>query len=257
MDTGAYGSYPRRRTFRKRLGAGSALLSLLKGRRRKRVNPVNQYTYKKSRVGRLTMTGYASPVCTSYALLTLPAGNTAYNISVPGGTTAQYWNLSDILLRSPEFVSRQTQFSYYMIKGMSVSFTRRWMDPISYGVDGTSEGFLAVEYGTGLSGLYVNFYPNLITTIVGQPVQDADSGWVVSPFIHGKQTHYQPFPRNFTTGTNSNGLGVWNACSQVANIQGELAVYNLIGAEPSDQGDIAIFDMIVNCYVSFCNNTGS
>lgn len=157
---------------------------------------------------------------------------------------------------SPEWVSRSTQFSYYMINGISVAYTRKWIDPIAYGVNGSSSGITATTYRIGMPALSTNFYPNLSSTVVGQPVEDADSSWMTSLFIHGKQSHYQPFPKNFTTGTNSNGLGVWNACSQVANLAGELAIYAVNGPSVSDQGDFFLLDVEINVYCSFCNNTG-
>lgn len=256
MNYGAYGSYPRRRTFRKRVYAGSGLVAYAR-RRRRGTNPNNQYTFKKSRVGRFTMTNYQKSICSSYGFIILPAGSTQYTAEFNGLPNVPYINLFQILAGSPEFVTRQTQYSYYMITGMAMSFTRRWMDPIAFGTNGVNPGFLQSDYTVGLSTLYCNFYPNLVNSIVGQPVQDADSSWEVSPFITTKQTHYQPFPKNFTTGTNSNGLGVWNACNQANNIQGELAFYNLLAAEPSDVQAIQIWDFTINLYISFCNNTGS
>lgn len=249
MDSGAYGSYPRnrsRRTFKKSLGRKRSRYSGY------RANPINQFTYKKTRIGRLTKTNMQQLKATYNSTVYLIANTVNYTVLATG---TQYVNLAAILAGSPEFVSRTTQYSYYMISGMSVTFTRRWVDPIALGVTGVSSGFLNLD--AGLSQLSCNFYPNLINTAVGQPVEDADSSWKVSPFIHGNQTHYQPFPKNFTTGGNSNGLGVWNACSQYANIFGELAFYNTVGLRPSNIDDMQIWDIEVNVYCSFCNNTGA
>lgn len=253
MNSGAYASYPKRTRYS---GNRNYRFKKFLGRKRAiRVNPVNQYTYRKTRIGRLTKTNMQVLKATFVDTIALNSG-TGPNY-VFGSTNVAYRNLSAILLASPEFVSRQSQYSYYMITGMAVSYTRMWIDPIAYGVDGVSPGFLAAFYTDGLSMLSTNFYPNLVNAVVGQPVEDADSSWKVSPFIHGVQSHYQPFPKNFTTGTNSNGLGVWNACTQVVNLQGEVAIYNSGGALVSNAGEFSIFDVEINVYCVFCNNTGA
>lgn len=207
-----------------------------------------------SRVSRLTKTQMINVKCTFTDKIIIQAGTSAY---VFFNTVAQFRNLTSILSGSAEWTSRQNQYSYYKINGMSVTYTRRWIDPISYGVNGTSAGFTIGGYGNGLPAMSTNFYPNIVSTTVGQPTEDADSSWLTSPYIHGRQTHYQPFPKNFTTGTNSNGLGVWNACNAVANILGQLSIYSDTTAVASDQSDITIFDMEINMYVSFCNNLGT
>jgi len=244
MDTGAYGSYPRRRrTYKKTLGR----------RYKRRANPVNQYTFRKTRVGRLTKTDLQLMKISYRDGVALNSAGNYQFIS----TAAQYVNLSAMLLASPEFVSRQTQYSYYMLNGISVKFTRKWLSPIAYGVTGTSPGFQQATYTLGLSALNVNFYPNLVNSVIGQPVQDADSSWLVSPYLEGGQGHYQPFPKNFTTGTNSNGLGVWNACSQAANIQGQLSIYSDQNLNSSNIPPLpTIWDIAVELYIQFCNNTG-
>nr|WAE42422.1 MAG: capsid protein [Cressdnaviricota sp.] len=248
MDNGAYGSYPKRKTFKKRLGNRP-------NRMYKRVNPVNQYSYKKTRIGRLTKTNMTFVNCTYSDHIAIAPGNSVYQYASNGNA---YINLTTILQNSPEFVSRQAQYSYYMIRGMAVAYTRQWIDPIAFGVNGVSTGFLANSYQQGIERLATNFYPNLSSTAVGQPTEDADSAWIVSPFIYGAQSHYQPFPKNFTTGTNSNGLGVWNACSQVGNLAGQLSIYNSgASATASTFGEIVIFHVMINVYISFCNNTGA
>nr|WAE42436.1 MAG: capsid protein [Cressdnaviricota sp.] len=249
MQSGVYGSYPKRRTFRKSLGKRRSRYSGYTAPRS--INPINQFTYRKTKVGRLTKTNMQQLKTTTTLKVILSNGSTLYTNTV--GT--QYFNLSTILAGSPEFVSRCLQYSYYKISGMACTFTRRWIDPITLGVNGVSPGFLNLS--NGLSMLSCNFYPNLINGNVGQPVEDADSSWKVSPFIYGTQTHYQPFPNNLSTGVGSNGLGVWNPCTQYSNIYGELAYYNDGGVSVSDQSDMAIWDLEVNCYVSFCNNTGN
>lgn len=254
MNSGAYGSYPSNTRYsgNRNYKFGKALRK--KGYRR-RANPLAQYTYRKTRIGRLTKTNMQSEKCTFTDTVLLDAGGVVYLFNSTG---TAYLNLSAILLGSPEFVSRQTQYSYYMISGISVAASRMWMDPIAFGVDGVSSGFTAVSYNGGIEKMSLNFYPNLKTSTVGQPVEDADSSWEISPFIYGDQTHYQPFPKNFTTGTNSNGLGVWNACSQATNIQGEIAIYNSAsGVQASTFGQINLWDLEINVYCSFCNNTGA
>lgn len=240
MDTGAYASYPkRRRTFKKTLG-------VKRYRRYKQVNPVNQFTFKKTRVGKYTKTNQQGIKATYTSTIYLNS-NGNY---VLGGATNQFINLAAMLSASPEFTSRSVQYSYFMINGMAVTFTRKWIDPVTIG--GSNE-FIA--FPAGLSMLSTNFYPNLSSSTVGQPVEDADSSWKTSPFIHGAQNHYQPFPKNFTTGTNSYGLGVWNACNGYTSISGELAFYNDVAASVNN-GVIAIWDVEVNVYCMFCNNTG-
>lgn len=257
MDSGAYGSYPgylsRKRYRRGGLRLGRRTYNY-RSRFRLPRNPMNQFTYRKTRVGRLTKTQLVSVKCTSTNVITLNPGGT-YQFQ---GIDA-YFNLTAMLATSPEFVSRYTQYSYYMINGMQVKFTRKWIDPIAYGVNGTSPGFIQASYGNGLPMLSCNFYPNLSGSTVGQPVEDADSSWKVSPFIQTVQSHYQPFPKNFTTGSNSNGLGVWNACSTYTSLSGELAIYNDAAntAGTSDISTISMWDVEVNLYIAFCNNTGS
>lgn len=220
---------------------------------RRRITPMSVIPYKQTRVARYTKTQLTSIKSTFNTNVNIPAGTSSYAF----GNGQAYFNLAAILQASNEWVSRSTQYSYYKINGMSVTYTRQWIDPIAYGVNGVSSGFLAASYRLGLGSLNTNFYPNLTSTTIGATVQDADSSWITSPFIHGRQSHYQPFPRGFTTGTNSNGLGVWNACNQVANLSGELAIFGSAVPQVSDDGDMIIFDVEINVYVSFCNNTGT
>nr|WAE42452.1 MAG: capsid protein [Cressdnaviricota sp.] len=250
MDSGAYGSYPKR--SRRRFGVARYGA---KRRSRSRVNPNKQFTFRKTRVGRLTKTDMQSLKATYSDIVMIPAGGVQYQFTSTG---AAYLNLAAILAASPEFTSRVTQYSYYMLNGMSVTFTRQWIDPISYGVNGINPGFLQANYAHGLEMLNTNFYPNLLSTVVGAPTQQADSSWECSPFIHGAQKHYQPFPKNFTTGNNSNGLGVWNAANSYASISGELSIFNDGNAvAASDIENMYIWDVKIDLYVQFCNNTGA
>lgn len=204
------------------------------------------YGYKKSRFARLTKTQFTNAICTYTGRVNLLSNADTY-VFVTGN---QYLNLSSMLASSPEFITRGTQYSYYMLNGIAVKFTRRWIDPLTTGANSF------VNLVAGLSMMSVNFYPNLNTSTVGAPVENADSSWKVSPFLHGVQSHYQPFPKNFTTGSNSNGLGVWNATNTYTNLNGELAIYNDGGV--TAQGiDLGIWDMEVNFYMSLCNNTGA
>lgn len=251
MDSGAYGSYPRRRRY----GIGRYITKKYGSKRAytRKVNPVNQYTFKKTRVGRLTKTQLTSTKCTYADQIIIGAGLAAMVFS----SGNDFLNLTTILQSSTEWVSRSTQYSYYMINGISVSYTRKWIDPIEYGVNGVSPGFTQATFFRGMPMLNTNFYPNLLSTSVGPVVEAADSSWETSPFITTKQSHYQPFPKNFTTGTNSNGLGVWNACGSIANLAGQLSVYASNAPTVSDQSLMSIFDVEINVYVSFCNNTGA
>jgi len=250
MDSGAYGSYPKR----KRYGVGK-FISKKYGTRKaysKRVNPNQQFSYQKTRVGKYTKTNLQGLKATySSGIRILPSGTRYVELN----STADYINLATMLTGSPEFVSRVTQYSYFKLSGMAVTFTRRWMDPFALGVNGTSRGFTTIN--TGLAMLSCNFYPNLTGTSVGQPVENADSSWTVSPFIHGAQGHYQPFPRDFTTGSNSYGLGVWNACNGYTSIAGQLSFFDDNASAASDIDYMEIWDMEVNIYVQFCNNTGT
>lgn len=243
MNTGAYGTYPRLRRTRKRIGRRTRTPY-------RKVNPNKQFTYAKSRVGRYTKTNLQSVKCTYTDQIQLFNGST-YTFQ----STNTYLNLAYILANSPEFISRSTQYSYFMINGMSVSYTRKWIDPIALGVNGSSAGFISLA--PGLARLSTNFYPNLLSATVGSATEDAESSWVVSPFIHGEQSHYQPFPKNFTTGSNSFGLGVWNATNGYSNIAGQLSLYNDAAVTASDDFPMRIWDMDVQLYISFCNNTGA
>lgn len=205
------------------------------------------FSYNKTRTGKYTKTQLVSAKCTYQSRIILENLSTAYQF----GTTNQYLNLSTILSGSAEFASRVTQYSYFKISGMQVIFTRRWVDPIT---TGAGQAFNSIT--EGLSMMSVNFYPNLASQTVGQSVENADSSWKVSPFIQGAQSHYQPFPKNFTTGPNSYGLGVWNAANGYTNISGELAIYNDPGASAGTL-QVGIWDMEVNIYAAFCNNTGA
>lgn len=250
MDTGAYGSYPgylSRKRFR----------SYKKTNRRvgyKRPNPINHYTYKKNNVAKYTKTARQSIKVTYLDKIQLQSATpTRYVFST---SNAPYLNLTAILSTSTEFTNRANQYSYYMINGIAVKYARRWLDPIAYGVNGVSPGITAVTYGNGFPSVATNFYPNLINTDAGASAELADSSWDTSPFITGIRSHYQPFPKNFTTGTNSNGLGVWNASNQVANLPGELALYNDAGAATATTFNFDVWDVEIEVYCSWCNNTG-
>jgi len=247
MNGGAYGCYPKKYRSVKRYGKRVS-------KRPSKNMSYNQYTFKKTRVGRLTKTNMQSVPCTYSTQVGL--GNDAHYSFVGGLLT--YLNLATVLTNSAEFISRQAQYSYYMITGMSVTFTRRWADPITYGVDSVSSGITIGTYQGGMDSLDVNFYPNLLSTAVGQSTQDADSSFRVSPFIHGKQRHYQPFPKNLSVGNNAQGLGVWNTTNNYGNINGLLSIYNpglgFIAATGSPQ--YLVWDIEIEVYISFCNNTG-
>jgi len=223
-------------------------------RRSARPSMYSKSSGKRSVVARLTKTNMQSVPCTYSTQVGL--GNDAHYSFVGGLLT--YLNLATVLTNSAEFISRQAQYSYYMITGMSVTFTRRWADPITYGVDSVSSGITIGTYQGGMDSLDVNFYPNLLSTAVGQSTQDADSSFRVSPFIHGKQRHYQPFPKNLSVGNNAQGLGVWNTTNNYGNINGLLSIYNpglgFIAATGSPQ--YLVWDVEIEVYISFCNNTG-
>lgn len=227
---------PKRRYFRKSLGKKKAYSRI-------------------SRVNRLLKTDFQMVKATSVDGIYIPQGGTVYWF---GSSSQPYKHIAAMLVSSPEFVSRQNQYSYFKLSGMEVILTRKWLDPISYGENNVSPGFLQTQYHNGLEMVSLNLYPNLLSTNVGQSVENADSSWSVSPFIHGAQRHYIPFPKGFTTGSNSIGLGVWNSCLTVNSMNGELAIYNSgQGVQASNMSLIMIWDVEINLYAQFCNNTGA
>lgn len=249
MDSGAYASYPKRRYKRSFRSGGKR-----RNYSRRRVNPMNQFSYKKTRVGRLFKTDQQQVKC-SYkgAIYQDAGGDGTYLVNTTGQA---YINLATILANSAEFISRYTQYSFYRLNGMKVTVNRRWIDPIALGVNGVSSGWKTLS--GGLSKVSMNFYPNIATTTVGTSVDAADSSFDFSPYPIGEQTHYIPFPRDFTTGTNSNGLGVWNACNTYTSISGELALYNDTSLTvPSDVAIMLIWDIEIELYTQFCNNLGT
>lgn len=248
MDTGVYASYPKRRRYRTKSAYGK------RRSYRKRVNPINQYSYKKTRIGRYFKTDQQSVMCSYKDYIYQEAGGAGdYRV---GFTALAYLNLAQILAQSQEFQSRASQYSYYKLSGMKVTVTRRWIDPIALGVNGVSAGWLSLA--SGLSKVSMNFYPNLINTTVGTSIDQADSSFDFSPYTVGEQSHYIPFPKDFTTGSNSQGLGVWNAIASFSTIFGELALFNS-GAGltvPSNMAIMQIWDLDIEVYTQFCNNTG-
>lgn len=245
MDAGAYGSYPRRRnkrSFKRRANY------------RKRVNPINQFSYKKTRVGKYFKTDQQSVMCTNKSVIFQENGGNGEYLSTLSGF--DFLNLTTILANSSEFISRQVQYSYYKLNGMKVILTRRWIDPVLLGVTDTTPGWLSLSQG--LPKLSINFYPNIQSTTVGQSVANADSSFDFSPYLSREQSHYIPFPKDFTTGSNSQGLGVWNACNSYSTISGELALWSApTQMRPSNVENMFIWDMEVEVYAQFCNNLGN
>lgn len=253
MDSGAYASYPVKRS-RTRRGYRLGRRRNYYTNRRRSYNPLNQFSYKKTRIGKYFKTDQQAVKCSfTNTIYQAAGGDGTYLVGI---SNDQYLNLSQILNNSPEFISRYTQYSYYRLNGMRVTLSRRWIDPIALGENGVSPGWLDIT--GGLNKLSMNFYPNIINTVVGQPVDHADASFDFSPYINERQSHYIPFPRDFTTGTNSQGLGVWNATQTFTNISGELALYSpATGTRPSDQQTMLIWDIEIELYCQFCNNTGT
>lgn len=258
MDTGLYASFPKRTRYSR--GRNYRFGKYLRNKGYNRRTTFNTITnrsygaYGKTRLGKYIKTNMQSVKCTYIDSITIPASGSHYQWD---SGNVDYNTLANMLGGSLEFATRAIQYSYYKINGISVSATRRWIDPIALGVDGTTEGFLSLSGGLGM--VHLNLYPNLTATSVGLPTMLADSSFKFSPFIHGVQSHYIPMPKNFTTGGNSNGLGVWNATSQIASLTGQVSLYDNNGSTPivSDESEMDIFDIEVNFYVSFCNSTGS
>lgn len=246
MDSGAYGSYPARRYKKRFSGWGKKRGSS------RRVAPRNQFSYRRVRVGRNIRTDQQTMKCTYKTYVTLNAASQVYAFVTAGH---DYLNLATILAGSPEFITRYGQYSYYKLNGMTVKASRMWIDPIALGVNGVSAGFITMN--GGLSRAFMNFFPNLVTTSTGASTEYADSSFDFSPYTSGVQSKYIAFPKNFTTGGNSQGLGVWNDLNTYNTIFGQLSMYNSsTGTQASTFGDIQIFDLEIEVYVQFCNNIG-
>jgi len=251
METGIYSSYPKRTKYSR--GRNYRFGKFLRRKGYRRNNPINQFSMKKTRLGRYFKTDMQLVKLTVNRPINIGASGTHYILDT---TANDYVNLTFLLAQSSEFATRYTQYSYYRLSGLKVTLTRRWIDPIALGVNGTSAGFISLA--GGLSAIYMNLYPNLTSqATVGNAVCYADSSFKFSPFLHGEQSHYIPFPKDFTTGTNSNGLGVWNACSQFSNLTGEIAFYDSNQIVVSDEDEMLIWDATFELYAQFCNNTGT
>lgn len=173
-----------------------------------------------------------------------------YGIDVPSTT---YFNLAAMLATSPEYTSRAQQYSYYKISGMKFTLTRMWIDPLS-----TATPYQNLTFGSGMEMISLNFYPSLVSSAVGAPIQNSDSTWIVSPFISGPVSHSIFFPAKFTQGPNAQGLGVWNACNQSNNISGMLACYNTgFNIKALATTAVSIWDLRIEISLAFCNNTGA
>jgi len=233
-----YGTYRKKtRYFKKSMG-------------RKRVFP------KTSLVNRNLKTNMQTVKCTYPETIYLGTGINKYLIET---TINDYLNMSSILSGSPEFNSRVNQYSYYKINGISFTASRKWFDPISYGVDGVSKGFTASTFHLGLEECSLNFYPAYSSSAgIGSKVANAESSWKITPYVWDKQRHYIPFPSNFSNGSNSNGYGTWNSCSTYSSILGQLSIFNSGSCcSASTSGGIFLWDVEVEVYVTFCNSNGA
>ena len=119
-----YSRYNRRRYFKKSLGRAK--------------------TFSKAvAVSKYLKTNMQNIKCTFHdSISILPSQNIYAFLSSIG----DFINMSSILAASPEFISRYSQYSYYKINGIAFILSRKWLDPISYGVDGVSKGFTAGSY---------------------------------------------------------------------------------------------------------------
>lgn len=219
---------------------------------------------------RYTKRGYPPKSFISKTLSTnLQAVKCTYNTSIcilAGGSTyaflsslADYLNMATILTGSPEFVSRLQQYSLYKINGVSFTATRKWMDPIAFGINGTKKGILESTFYNGVEDCFINFYPTISTIgSLGTKVENAEGSFKISAYDTTKQRHYIPFPKNFTNNSNSNGYGSWNSTGSYSSLLGEFAIYNSgEGITMSDQGGLYVWDLEVEVYTTFCNNTGA
>jgi len=194
--------------------------------------------------------------CTYNDTIYLPPGLNAYKILA---TTSDYLNMVSILAGSAEFTTRKDQYSYYKINGIAFIFTRKFLDPIAYGVNGVSKGITQSTYDLGMEDMSCNFYPaNASLANLGVRVENAESSFKVAPYSWDKQRHYVAFPTNFSVGAGSSGYGTWNQCNAYTSILGQLSIFNSGECcTPSTSGGIYIWDMEVEVYVSFCNSNGS
>lgn len=232
-----YSKYPRKKYFKKSLGRAKTFAKSLAVSKYLKTNMQNiKCSYHDS--------VYLQPGLNVYAFLR---------------TVNDYTNMASFLAGSGEFVTRYPQYSYYKINGISFTFSRKWMDPISYGENGVSKGFTASTFNLGLEECSFNFYPAYASVAaIGVKVSNAEGSWKVSPYTWDKQRHYLPFPTNFSPGSNSNGYGTWNSCTAYASILGQLSLYNSGECcSTSNQGGVYIWDLEVEVYISFCNSNGA
>lgn len=168
---------------------------------------------------------------------------------------SKFRNLYTILQASSEFNTRAQQYSFFKLTGLTVKFTRRWLNPITYGVDTVESGILQNTYQYGLAMLNVNFFPTQVSTVHGAVTENSDSSFKVSPYIQTLQTHYIKFPQMITG--NGIGLNMWNPTNIAGALQGQLSFYNDPGCSVSDTTEhFIIWDVEYNVYVQFCNNNG-
>lgn len=192
--------------------------------------------------------------CTLNDRIIIQAGFNAYNF---GSNALNYMNISTALQNCAEFTTRAAQYAYYKLNGIQVKFTRRWLDTIPIG-DATHIGWDGSTIGNGLSMLSVNFFPTLSSTVVSQLVEQADSSGKISPYLTESQDYYIRFPRNFSQGPNASGLGTWNSCLAITNLSGQIAIFNdFTNVFTTEAGFISVFDVEINFYTNFCNNTGA
>lgn len=235
--TGSYYSrYSRRKYFKKSLGRAK--------------------TYQKVvAVSKYLKTNMQNVKCTFNDTVYLAPGLNVYKIL---STINDYVNIVSMLAGSLEFVSRKDQYSFFKVNGIAFIFTRKFLDPISYGVDGVSKGFTQATYGLGLEDMSCNFYPAYASAAaVGIRVENAESSWKVAPYSWNKQRHYIPFYSNFVKSAQG-GYGTWNSCNDYTGMLGQLSIYNSGECcSASTSGGIYIWDMEVEVYVSFCNSNGA
>ena len=210
----------------------------------------------KSYLAKTLSTNQQAIKCGYNSTIIIPASSNTYYFL---DTLSDYINMATVLAASPEFLSRVQQYSFYKINGIALIFSRKWLDPIAFGIDGSKKGILETSYYNGVEDCFINFYPTLANaSTIGKKVEDAEGSFKITPYTWDKQRHYIPIPKNFTNGSNSNGYGSWNATNTYNSILGEFAIYNSgEGIAMSNQGGMYVWDITIDLYCTFCNNTGA
>lgn len=124
----------------------------------------------------------------------------------------RYMNYSFILQSNPAFASQATNFMKYKITGVSVTCT-----PVF-----TETGLHAAWGTTGIAPLYIQQYPMVTSTAIGNEVSFSDNNLMVKP-LSLTQSKFWNYKNNYLIGL-GNGVGVWNQTNNVNLQQGQIAL---------------------------------